>query len=611
MNALVPSSLLALACFLPVTATAAANQNITVVVVDVATPNPPLAGVVVTLRGTDPLSLNGLVQTMNSSGTTTFVNVSGPYSVTAQLDFTVGGDTTRAATSVVDIVPAVTGNPPAGTIGLFIEAPDDVPPTPPSVLFGSILNAPTLTGAEILEVVAVDRLTTEVVASSQPSAGFYSFLVPSGRALDCYAAHRGSPFSGPVLSSVISTGVGPFAPSSANPLNIDFANAVPWTTAVSVTESGRSPNSWIGVQLVIRDVSTHMWLDFSIWDDPLAPATILLPDVTHPSFAGLRVVLDADTWAPTPSGIELEQSWELALTSTPSAVHFDFMAAPTPIQPSPGTLLAPSDLGALAVQFIEAAAPAGFGANGVNYFWIESDPDDPCPAPPGIDAASWTLFTRVGDTHFDLPPAALPMFATGQRVYSGVSQFRFLGINVVFDTFFNGNIGANVAALDTSTPAQCESGAEFILNFDTDKFCATGTSASGCQATLSTSGLPSATAGSGFVVSAAAVEGNKSGMYFFGVNGRQNLPWGTSSSTFCVVTPVRRADLMIGGGTNGACNGSFVQDFNAMWCPSCPLPLHNPGAGAVVQAQLWYRDPANPSGWTTSLSDAIEFCVRQ
>ena len=33
------------------------------------------------------------------------------------------------------------------------------------------------------------------------------------------------------------------------------------------------------------------------------------------------------------------------------------------------------------------------------------------------------------------------------------------------------------------------------------------------------------------------------------------------------------------------------------------------GAGAIVQAQLWYRDPVNTSNQTTSLSDALEFAV--
>jgi hypothetical protein len=37
-------------------------------------------------------------------------------------------------------------------------------------------------------------------------------------------------------------------------------------------------------------------------------------------------------------------------------------------------------------------------------------------------------------------------------------------------------------------------------------------------------------------------------------------------------------------------------------------PAKNPGAAAVVQAQLWYRDPFNTANnQATSLSDSIEF----
>jgi hypothetical protein len=66
---------------------------------------------------------------------------------------------------------------------------------------------------------------------------------------------------------------------------------------------------------------------------------------------------------------------------------------------------------------------------------------------------------------------------------------------------------------------------------------------------------------------------------------------------------------LTGSGTLGACDGTLAQDLNAFWCPSCPKPHKNPGAAAVVQAQLWYRDPASTSNQTTSLSDAIEFVV--
>jgi hypothetical protein len=160
-------------------------------------------------------------------------------------------------------------------------------------------------------------------------------------------------------------------------------------------------------------------------------------------------------------------------------------------------------------------------------------------------------------------------------------QFNDLGFRV-----------ANVAAL----PA-----------FET--YCTAGTSASGCQASLSATGTASASAASNFGLTAAGVEGAKDGLYFFGTNGRQASPWGNGTSYQCVTPPVKRAGLLAGSGTSGACDGSFQQDLNALWCPTCPKPGHNPGAGATVQAQLWYRDPLNTSNQTTSLSDAIEFVL--
>jgi hypothetical protein len=141
-------------------------------------------------------------------------------------------------------------------------------------------------------------------------------------------------------------------------------------------------------------------------------------------------------------------------------------------------------------------------------------------------------------------------------------------------------------------------------------FCTAGVSASGCQATLAAVGVPSATAGEGFELVAAGVEGAKDGLFFFGANGRQANPWGNGSSYQCVVPPVKRAGLLLGIGTVQGCDGTFGQDLNALWCPTCPKPNHNPGAGAVVQAQLWYRDPWNTSNQTTSLSNAIEFSVQ-
>jgi len=142
-----------------------------------------------------------------------------------------------------------------------------------------------------------------------------------------------------------------------------------------------------------------------------------------------------------------------------------------------------------------------------------------------------------------------------------------------------------------------------------ESYCTAGTSAGGCQALIAASGTPSAVAPTGFFLTASGGEGAKDGLFFFGANGRQANPWGNGTSFQCVVPPVSRAGLLAGSGTAGQCDGAFAQDLNALWCPTCPKPGKNPGAGAVVQAQLWYRDPQNTSNQTTSLSDAIEFTI--
>ena len=140
-------------------------------------------------------------------------------------------------------------------------------------------------------------------------------------------------------------------------------------------------------------------------------------------------------------------------------------------------------------------------------------------------------------------------------------------------------------------------------------YCTAGTSASGCQALLSATGLASPTAGSGFVVSAAGVEGLKNGLFLFGQNGQQAAPWGNGTSFQCVVPPVKRGGLLTGVGTAGACDGAFDQDLNALWCPSCPKPNHAPVSGQALQIQLWYRDPFSTSNQSSSLSDALETVV--
>jgi len=140
-------------------------------------------------------------------------------------------------------------------------------------------------------------------------------------------------------------------------------------------------------------------------------------------------------------------------------------------------------------------------------------------------------------------------------------------------------------------------------------YCTTGTSAIGCQASISATGQASASAPSGFSLLATGAEGQKAGGFYFGWNGQLALPWGNSTSLMCVNSPRFRAGLMSGAGTSGACDGAFSVDLNAMWCATCPKPSKNPGIGTVVDAQFWFRDPASSTSITTALSNAIEFTV--
>jgi hypothetical protein len=74
----------------------------------------------------------------------------------------------------------------------------------------------------------------------------------------------------------------------------------------------------------------------------------------------------------------------------------------------------------------------------------------------------------------------------------------------------------------------------------------------------------------------------------------------------CVAGPVARGALLAGSGGAGTCNALPSEDLNARWTAS---PTQNPGAGATLRAQFWYRDPVSRSPRRTHISDAVEFVV--
>lgn len=138
-------------------------------------------------------------------------------------------------------------------------------------------------------------------------------------------------------------------------------------------------------------------------------------------------------------------------------------------------------------------------------------------------------------------------------------------------------------------------------------YCTAGVSTNGCAPTMSSVGTPSASSNGSFVLSANDVEGQKLGLLFYGTSGRASTPWGATSSVLCVRPPQQRMVQLQTGGTQGVCDGLLSTDWNA-YVASHPGALGAPfQAGELVQAQGWYRDPANSK--TTSLTNAIEFMI--
>lgn len=140
-------------------------------------------------------------------------------------------------------------------------------------------------------------------------------------------------------------------------------------------------------------------------------------------------------------------------------------------------------------------------------------------------------------------------------------------------------------------------------------YCTSGTSVHGCVPQISATGVPSASAGSGFNISVSLSEGQSTSIIFYGVNGRFIQPWAIGgTSFFCVKTPLQRTVFMNSGGSLNTCSGTFGVDW-ATYVVAHPNALGHPFfSGQLVQAQGWYRDAGSPK--TTSLSAALEFTVQ-
>jgi len=142
-------------------------------------------------------------------------------------------------------------------------------------------------------------------------------------------------------------------------------------------------------------------------------------------------------------------------------------------------------------------------------------------------------------------------------------------------------------------------------------YCTAGVTSLSCAAQISANRQPDTANTAGCVITVTGVPGNRQGLVFYGIDntGFTPTPWGPQSTSFrCVATPtVRFGAPQNSGGATGACNGTYVVNWDAFQNAN-PTALGNPwGVGEKVFAQSWYRDVQAPKA--SNLSNAVELTL--
>jgi hypothetical protein len=138
-------------------------------------------------------------------------------------------------------------------------------------------------------------------------------------------------------------------------------------------------------------------------------------------------------------------------------------------------------------------------------------------------------------------------------------------------------------------------------------YCTAKTTSIGCVPSIGASGVPSASAGSGFTITASDVINNKNGLLFYSLTGQQAIPF--QGGTLCGKPPIRRTTVQNAGGNPppNDCSGTFAMDFNVLIASGVnPLLV----AGQQVDAQWWFRDPGFSAPNNSGLSNAIDFVIQ-
>ncbi|MCY3003572.1 MAG: proprotein convertase P-domain-containing protein [Planctomycetota bacterium] len=306
-------------------------------------------------------------------------------------------------------------------------------------------------------------------------------------------------------------------------------------------------------------------------------------------------------------------SWSLALSTVPLAPTVNsasFTSSPNVPLPDPGAVVDSITVSGLGTSIAKVRVYAE-----IPHTWSD-DIDVFLTSPSGtkvtvITDCSGNFDDVFNGTTFD-PASSL---APSDYPYQDLVVVPLLAPEGSFDNFLgqnpNGTWTLDVRddfANDTGSFLRWDLFIETCGTSAPTVFCnpvAPGTS-SGCLPSLSAPTNPNVQHSGQCLLTLTQVEGAKSGLFFYGVNGSQQLSWcnGVGSSFFCVRPPTQRTSSLVSGGSAGQCNGVFVLDWHAFQLAN-PGSIGSPfGVGDTVDVQGWFRDPGSCK--TTFLSPAVE-----
>lgn len=250
-------------------------------------------------------------------------------------------------------------------------------------------------------------------------------------------------------------------------------------------------------------------------------------------------------------------------------------------------------------------------------------------SPPAFDPAYEMRVTGYGTD--STPPDASQTLQTSTGLY-----YAFNGTKIRYDVDTEGgNSGSPVVwedgggvAIGIHTHGGCTTGVPSGANWGTGTnnvalqaalaapqgvcspvgsvtgYCTAKLNSQGCAPVITALGMPRASGGAGsFSVSAALLLNQKSAFMFYG-----HAPFAAPfmGGFKCVRAPTMRTPSQSTGGTSSAddCSGVFSYDFGVLIASGLDPTLV---CGAIVYAQVWSRDPADP--FTVNLTSGLRFVI--